>query len=260
MLSSQQIQDFISRGYVRIDQAFSRSRAEECRNILWKDTGSDPQDASTWNKPVVWLGYYSQTPFVLVANTPRLHAAYDQLVGKGQWQPPSALGSFPVRFPSRQDTGDTGWHVDASFAGTEADPADYRSWSVNVASRDRALLILFLFSDIGVEDAPTRLRIGSHQRVAQTLAPYGESGVPVNRLDLSNTEECPEAVATGEAGTVYLAHPFLVHAAQVNRGNQPRFMAQPPLRPAIPRKQTQPGPNAQSPVEAAIRQGSGYEQ
>lgn len=41
----------------------------------------------------------------------------------------------------------------------------------------------------------------------------------------------PVVLATGEAGTVYLCHPFLVHAAQPHRGQQPRFMAQPPLLP-----------------------------
>jgi hypothetical protein len=41
----------------------------------------------------------------------------------------------------------------------------------------------------------------------------------------------PEATATGVAGTVFLCHPFLVHAAQRHRGATPRFLAQPPLVP-----------------------------
>jgi hypothetical protein len=40
-----------------------------------------------------------------------------------------------------------------------------------------------------------------------------------------------EALATGSAGTVYLCHPFIVHAAQDHRGETPKFMAQPPLLP-----------------------------
>ena len=36
-------------------------------------------------------------------------------------------------------------------------------------------------------------------------------------------------VATGKAGTVYLCHPFIVHAAQNHYGTTPKFMAQPPL-------------------------------
>ena len=37
------------------------------------------------------------------------------------------------------------------------------------------------------------------------------------------------ALAIGAAGTVYLCHPFLVHAAQIHRGESPRIMSQPPL-------------------------------
>ena len=63
----------------------------------------------------------------------------------------------------------------------------------------------------------------------------------------------PQALATGEAGTVYLCHPFLVHAAQMHRGAVPRFMAQPPLHPAEPVRLDREDGNY-SPVETAIRQ------
>jgi hypothetical protein len=56
--------------------------------------------------------------------------------------------------------------VDVSF-GTE-DP-DFLSWRANVASKGRALLMLFLISDVGEDDAPTRIRVGSHRDVARTL-------------------------------------------------------------------------------------------
>jgi hypothetical protein len=62
----------------------------------------------------------------------------------------------------------------------------------------------------------------------------------------------PEALATGEAGTVDLCHPFLVHAAQMHRGTTPRFMAQPPLHPAEPFRLDRDDGNY-SPVEMAIR-------
>lgn len=62
----------------------------------------------------------------------------------------------------------------------------------------------------------------------------------------------PLALATGPAGTVYLCHPFLIHAAQMHRGRQPRFMAQPGLAPAEPlRLEREDG--AYSPIEIAIR-------
>jgi len=47
---------------------------------------------------------------------------------------------------------------------------------VNIRSRARGLLALFLFTDVGRHDAPTRLLCGSHLAVPQFLAPYGEAG------------------------------------------------------------------------------------
>ncbi len=178
-LNNDQIQQFIEEGFVRLDKAFPRDLADEGRAILWRHTGCDPDDPTTWTKPVVWLGDHDEEPFRRAVNTPRLHAAFDQLVGKGRWEPRHSLGTFPVRFPSQEDTGDTGWHVDASFAGEDSDSNDFLSWRVNVNSRGRALLLLFLFSDVGEKDAPTRIRVGSHLEVAKMLEPAGEAGMTV---------------------------------------------------------------------------------
>lgn len=89
---------------MRIDNAFSQSVADEARNILWKDTGCDPSDPSTWTKPVIRLGNYAQEPFKQAANTKILHAAADQLVGRERWTPLGSLGTFPIRFPSAAPT------------------------------------------------------------------------------------------------------------------------------------------------------------
>ncbi|MFQ4139074.1 phytanoyl-CoA dioxygenase family protein [Nodosilinea sp. PGN35] len=254
-LTNQQIEQFINDGYVKVEQAFPRQLADQCREILWADVGCDPEDKSTWQKPIVWLGEYAQAPFVEAANTPQLHRAFDQLVGEGNWKPRRSLGSFPVRFPATEDTGDTGWHVDASFAGKDSDPNDFMSYRINIYSRDRALLMLFLFSDVGEQSAPTRIRASSHCEVARILAPAGEKGLSFAQLSaqLSSTAQCPEVLATGKAGTVYLCHPFLVHAAQINRESQPRFMAQPPLFAARPFELTGKSPSSYVPVERAIR-------
>src|SRR5215216_6026697 len=239
-LSDAQLDQFVQDGFVRLDNAFPRRLAEEGRAILWRDTGCDPCDTKTWTRPVIRLGYYGQEPFRKAVNTPVLHAAFDQLVGSGRWRPRADLGSFPVRFPHTDDPGDTGWHVDLSFPGPSDDPNernDFSAWRVNVTSRGRALLMLFLFSEIGERDAPTRIRVGSHVDVARQLAPAGEQGLTLRELSadgFATSAHRPIVSATGEAGTVYLCHPFLVHAAQPHRGERPRFLAQPPLLPADP--------------------------
>jgi len=247
VLNSIQIDQFIREGFVRIDQAFPAELAEEARSILWKDIDADPHDPSTWTKPVIRLGMYSQPPFIQSANTPILHTAFDQLVGKGKWHPCRSMGTFPVRFPSAEDPGDTGWHVDVSFG---EDP-DFMDWRANWHSKNRALLMLFLYSDVGEKDAPTRIKQGSHLDIARILKPKGEPGMSLRELvaELPNLPQRKEVLATGAAGTVYLCHPFLVHAAQPHHGLQPRFLAQPPL---LLKEELMKG-DKYSPVEEAIK-------
>ena len=186
---------FVAEGFVRLPHAFSRDVADAARAILWRDTGCAPDDPSTWTRPVIRLGMYAQPPFVAAANTPVLHAAFDALVGPRRWLPRDSLGTFPVRFPSPDDPGDAGWHVDASF---DYERPDFLDWRANVRSKGRALLMLFLFSDVGDEDAPTRIRVGSHREMARRLAPAGDAGLSLRELaanGFAETADCREVLA-----------------------------------------------------------------
>lgn len=251
VLNPTQIKQFMEEGYIRLDHAFPETLAAEVRSILWKEMAIDPDDPSAWTKPVIRLGMYAQPPFVASANTPLLHAAFDQLVGKDRWLPCRSMGTFPIRFPSTEDPGDTGWHVDASFGDH---PSNYLEWRVNWRSKNRALLMLFLYSDIGEKDAPTRILAGSHRDIARLLRPAGEAGMTILELAAAfpSLPSRPVVNATGKAGTVYLCHPFLVHAAQPHQGTEPRFLAQPPL--LLKDELMKVGAeNTYTPVEEAIR-------
>lgn len=253
MLSDSEIERFVEDGYVRIDEAVPRSTLDAALAILWRDLGVDPSDPATWRQPVIRLGHYSQPPFREAANGPLLTEAFDQLVGPGRWLPQGGLGTFVARFPSPDDPGDTGWHIDVSF-GTE-DP-DFMEWRANIASKGRALLMLFLFTDVGPDDAPTRLRAGSHLDIARQLARAGDEGLTLGELAADGfvgSAHRTEALATGPAGAVYLCHPFLVHSAQPHDGTRPRVIAQPPLLPAVPFLQG----GAEFPIEQAIRSALG---
>jgi hypothetical protein len=252
-LTSDQVQNFIDDGFVKLEGAFSTDLAKHCRDELWVDVGLSPHAPETWTEPVVRLGFKASRPFIEAANTPSLHQAYDQLVGQRLWVEPKGLGTFPIRFPSRQVPADIGWHVDMSFG--DSNP-DFMEWRINVKSSGRSLLMLFLFSDVGMDDAPTILRKGSHAAIARELLPHGDAGMTLRQLSAtgySSTQDCKLAWATGAAGTVYLCHPFIVHAAQAHRGERPRFMAQPPLLP----KDESHAASPSSPVQIAIRQACG---
>jgi hypothetical protein len=260
-LTPAEIEQFVEQGFVRVDGAFPRKLADVGRGLLWEKLGCDPDDRSTWTQPVMRLPLYQDPPFAAAINTPRLHGALDQLTGPGRWMPRDGLGYWVVRFPSPEEPGDTGWHIDASFPPASGDQLDFGKWRVNYKSRGRLLLMLFLLSDVGEDDAPTRIAVGSHFATARALLPYGEDGHGLMKLGLGGvfegpTKGCEVALATGEAGTVYLCHPFLVHAAQTLKSDRPRFLAQPGLEPAEEISLDRPDGDY-SPVERAIRIGLG---
>ncbi|TKG72900.1 phytanoyl-CoA dioxygenase family protein [Prauserella endophytica] len=248
-LSAEQIDRFVTEGFVKLPGAFPRGVGKRCVDELWQATGCSPGDPATWREPVVRLGGFSTPPFREAATTPVLHETFDALVGEDRWVPLGGLGTFPVRFPSEAEPGDDGWHVEASYAGTQGEPR------LNLRSRNRALLLLFLFSNIGPDDAPTRIRAGSHLDVPPLLAKAGDEGREWMSLCVDAVEASahrPVTLATGELGDVYVCHPFLVHAAQPHRGTRPRFMAQPPLTPTGLLDFDTPHP---SPVAKAVLDG-----
>ena len=226
MLGPDQLQDFERRGYAAVRGAFSRATAEACQAEIWsqlEEQGVHRGDRATWTRPVVRINTPWTEPFWEAGRSPALHEAYDQLVGPGRWQHTEAVGgTVPVRFPSADDPGDAGWHIDGSFGGAP-------DWLVNVRSRGRALLCLFLFTDVGPDDAPTRLLEGSHLDVPPLLLPFGEEGVAFHGFSLAaRTFDRREARATGQAGDVFVCHPFLVHAASwPHRGRRARMVGQP---------------------------------
>ncbi len=90
-------------------------------------------------------------------------------------------------------------------------------------------MLLMLFTDVGHDDAPTRIRIGSHHDVARSLIDVSDDGVtffPAKHAP--EVLERPVVAATGRAGDVFICHPFLVHAASwPHRGTTPRVIGQP---------------------------------
>ena len=258
-LSAEDIERFVQDGYVRVSDAFSQDVAAQCRGIIDEAAGVRWNEPSTWREPVVRLGHFSDPPFLDAANTPILREACTQLVGRDRWAPLSALGTFVLRFPVPGSINDDGWHIDVSFAGPDSVPDDYMTWRANVWSRDRGLLMLFLLTDIEETDGPTRLRVGSHLSMARRLQPAGDAGLSLAQLaeqGFDDTAECLEVLATGKAGTVYLCHPFVVHAAQRNIGKHARYLAQPSLS-LRQQLSLHRADGIYTPVERAIRLGLG---
>jgi hypothetical protein len=215
---------FVRDGYIAVRGAFDASTAAACREAIWRalgERGVREDEPAGW-PPVAAVICREHEPFAAAAASPALTAAYDELIGPGRWTPQvHAGGAVVVRFPS-QDRANSGYHIEGSYDG----PGGY--W-VNVRSRGRGLLALLLFTDVGQDDAPTRVVRGSHLHVPGFLAPHGEAGVSADAEFWPPSVLCrPVEHATGRAGDVFLCHPFLVHTATwPHLGTGPRMIAQP---------------------------------
>jgi Phytanoyl-CoA dioxygenase (PhyH) len=218
------VSGFVRDGYLAVRGAFDAATAVACRELIWESLrgqGIDARDPDSW-PPVAHIGSLVAEPFTAAGTSPALTAAYDELIGQGRWTPPvNAGGAVVVRFPS-PGRANSGYHIEGSYDG----PGGYR---VNIRSRARGLLALLLFTDVGPDDAPTRLVCGSHLYVPEFLAPYGEPGTNADAEFWRPSVLCrPVAHATGQAGDAFLCHPFLIHTATwPHQGTGPRMVAQP---------------------------------
>lgn len=215
---------FVRDGFVKIERPGLRDVADAARAVLWQSIPPSPDDPSTWTEPVVWTADLSGLgPFGRLAHGPELADALDEICGIGGWQPRHCLGNIPVRFPVRPAAEDRGWHIDANT------PQSDGSWMVS--GRPRTILVLTLLSDVGPDDAPTRIRVGSHHDAARVLdgRPAASAAELGPLLDDASSAR-PIEYATGSPGDVYLVHPFCVHAADEHRGRNPRFMSQAPIQ------------------------------
>ena len=220
---------FIRDGYVVLRGAVDADTAAACRELIWAALtarGVRAADRGSW--PVLTeIADLDDGPFRAAGSAPALVAACEELIGPGRYELPVDVGrALVIRFPAAEHRANAGYHIEGSFTGPDPAAAGYR---VNVRSRDRGLLALFLLSEVTMADAPTRLVQGSHLYVPEFLAPYGEAGTNSDAEFWRPSVLCrPVLHATGQAGDVFLCHPFIVHTATwPHTGTGPRMMAQP---------------------------------
>ena len=90
-------------------------------------------------------------------------------------------------------------------------------------------MLIFLFSDIEPGDGGTAISVGSHKTTARVLKEAEPDGLDVHEL-AKRVGSLPREnmlEATGEAGDVFVMHPFMLHARSMNTGKRVRFICNP---------------------------------
>ena len=230
-LSSDQIDEFIERGWTVLDNAFAKGIATAVRQELGKRIGIDVERPEQWTQAKVWLQeMLTGAPYV-GALTERFHSAVSQLVGPGRWEMTKEMGWWPITFPGF-DTPPYGddWHVEGGW------------FRHHPYSPEQAIVNFFCFSRVDAGGGGTLLVEGSHHLAAHILWEAEPEGIDVEGFDdplntLLDREGWPGVVeVVAEEGDVVLIHPLLFHSSNPNRGTRPRVMAQPAFSMTEPRR------------------------
>lgn len=282
VFSKDQVEQFIERGFVKLEEAFPKAQALAAQDFLWtklEDRGIRKDDESTWTEPMVNVRETYDEPVFRACMTERLQDAIEDLVGIGRWADRGRAigwGWWPVNFSQGADQP---W--DIPRGGWHWDGIQFRH---TVTAPDQGLLLLPHFSEVGPHGGGTLVAAGSHEIVARFLARHPEglelrdalpacnqdhpwlaelTGVTENvnnRVEAFLEQETADALGTSlrvmettaAPGDVVFCHPFLYHAASPNHSGVPRFMCNrtTPLREPMCLNRND---GDYSPVETSIR-------
>lgn|GEM_PF-457877 len=209
VLTAEQVEQFVEKGWVKLEGAYAREDALAAQNFLWQEvekrSGVRRNDRATWTEPMVRINEVFLNEDFARCNSRRLADAIEDLVGYGRWEGrtvygetehQSGFGWWPVNF--RLDA-DKPWTV--PLHGWHWDGIQFKHF---IDSPEQGLLCLCLFSDIAHQGGGTFIVEGSHKVVARFLASH------------------PEGLELEEAlGMLNREHPYLADLTGANREATP---------------------------------------
>lgn len=255
VLTDDDVEHFLRKGYVKIEAAFTRDVAAEWCDRCFLRLGYDKEDKSTWAEQRIHMG---GDEHVLVKEfAPRVYDAICDLLGGEDrvGQPVRWSDGFIVNLGIRADEPwqpagpDTpGWHKDGDF---------FRHF---LDSPEQGLLVFVNWTDVVHHGGPTYIATDSVPVVAKFLAEHPEGILP-KAFDFKDlVGQCSEfEEATAKAGDVYLLHPFLLHAASQNPLRLIRIITNPPIHLNEPMRFDRDKPEDHSPIERAVLNALGVE-
>jgi hypothetical protein len=264
VLTAEQVEQFLTKGYVKLPGCFSREAAHEYSRHIWDRLGYAEHDPSTWAKPSVHMAPLTDIDVRTFAPAAwraacELIGGADRMAGGKSYPWTDAFIANLTLDAEQPWTGASaatpGWHVDGSW---------FRHY---LDSPEQGLLTIVLWSEVVHQGGATFLATDSIGPVARFLAAHPEGVLPGRDAD-GNAQfpyqelvrECSQFVeATGDIGDVYLVHPFVLHTKSPNVLRRPRFITNSTLMLAEPLDFDRPDPADHSPVERAVLRALGVD-
>jgi hypothetical protein len=254
-LSPEQVEQFLTRGFCVVRNAFTREQAQSWTDKIFPRLGYNETDLSTWEQHRIHMPAHERMPASEFA--PKAWGAMCELLGGEDRVQQATWGdSFIVNLGQPDDAEKwqppspavEGWHKDGDF---------FRHF---LDSPEQGLLTIVLWSDVLPKGGSTFVAGDSVGVVARFLAQHPEGVTPGGFDFKSMIAECSDfAEATGEVGDVYLLHPYILHASSRNALRLPRYITNPPVSLKEPMNFNRENPAGFSLVEQAILRGLGVE-
>ncbi len=254
-LTSSDIDHFLHKGYVKLEGAFPREVAERWSQECFTRLGYDLEDPSTWKEVRIHMGGDRRVdvkefaPAVFDAMCDLLGGA-ERIGGPVQWSDHFivnlGIGADDPWQPA--DKWPNGWHKDGDF---------FRHF---LDSPEQGLLVFVNWTDVVHLGGPTYIATDSVPVVARFLAEHPEGILPGGFDFRGLVGQCHEfEEAVGNAGDVFLLHPFVLHAASQNILRRIRIITNPPVHLNEPMRFDRNDPADFSAVERGVLQGLGVE-
>ncbi|MGJ3243253.1 MAG: phytanoyl-CoA dioxygenase family protein [Opitutales bacterium] len=207
-------EQFKQDGYVLVPHAFDPGLSEPVCRFFFDEWGVDPADRNTWQTGKTLIQKSLELPELY---TDRVTGALDDLVGEGRYPLPTGTGYILGSLPGFREKP---WGID----GGHMDGAHFHH---HIHSREQALILLFLFTDVDPEGGGTWIAPGSHHVTARALneaVPDGLAPGDLAKQVRTQLDLRPERMieATGRAGDVLLMHPFVYHGSSTNTNDRIR--------------------------------------
>ncbi len=253
VLTADQIDQFITRGYVILRNAFPREVASKWVDGGFERLGYNRRDPSTWKEVRVHMP--TVTPVEVPNFAPGVWAACCDLLG----------GEERVRTPYRWGDGfimnlgvgaDKPWQPPSASAGGWHKDGDFFKHFLD--SPEQALLTIVCWTDMVHQGGGTFIAPDSVDVVARFLADHPEGASPNSFGPL--IKDCKEfEELTGHAGDVVLHHPYMLHATSQNVLRVERAITNPPVQLKEPMNFDRADASEFSAVERAVLRGLGVE-
>lgn len=255
VLTADQRAHFLEHGYIKFEAALPRDFAIGVYREAFAKKGVDPDKPETWTTPT--QRFHAGRHYDLFELAPNLAHAAAELLGGIDRVKNRRLGFgtnvianmfFGEGKPWTLPDENAGWHKDGYF---------FRHF---LDSPEQALLGIVLWSDVVHQGGATMIAPQSIGAIARYLAQHPEGVHPNGFPRQQIMRECPQRIeATGNAGDVYLMHPYMLHTQWLNPHRKIRCIDNAVFQFAEPMSFNRANPEDFSLVELAVLRGLGVE-